>query len=87
MQLRRVRGCALLLVAACGHDTSPIDPDGAIGPDGEILDGGVADSADDGGIDGPLPDGSPDDKTAPSLVAITPGPGDDVWLHEPFRFQ
>lgn len=85
MQLRRVHGCALLLVAACGHDTSPIDPDAAIGPDGAILDGGVADSAPDSG--GPLPDGSPDDETPPTLVAITPGPGDDVWLHEPFRFQ
>jgi hypothetical protein len=80
------RGCALLLVAACGHDTSSVDPDAPISPDGEALDGVVADSALDAGLDGPMPDASPDDVTAPVLVSVTPA-GGNVWLHEPFRFE
>ena len=78
MQPRRFRGCALLLVAACGHDTSSGGPDAP----GEILDGGLADSAPG---DAPMPD--PDDMTPPVLVSVSPAPGSDVWLHEPFRFE
>ena len=79
------RSCALLLVAACGHEGGSIDPDAPLAPDGEILDGAVADSAYDGGVDAP-PDGAPDD-TAPSIVRLTPAPDGDAWLHEPFRVE
>ncbi len=70
----------VLAVAAvsCGHDAPSTRPDAGPQEDG----GEIADAS-----DGPAPDASVGpDLTAPTLVAVTPAAGPEVWLHEPIRF-